>query len=545
MKNDNNFDFSGETEGNNEQILNDINYCCTKCLSLIKILSIKENKNIIEFECSNENNNHKVSITIEDYLKNRLKIKNNLYGNEVDLCKEHKEINKAYCFDCYKHLCEKCLCEGNHIDHSKINIIEIQPIQEELKIMEKIIDYYDDKIEQLQKTYISKSKKIKDLKKDQKKKINKIKNKKLKEIEDTKKKELKEAKEKYLMDIRIIKEKFEKDLKKLKNDYEVKTNKINNKYKLIKEKMDYIIIKRLVLFENKLKEKINTYELYKKDIENLTNLNTLNKLVYNTYNNHTNNAFNAINVNYFIKHYYETNDYIKNNIILKILNNNFNNKIKIIYRRTDLFGKLMNKPKKTRLIIKPKPYLIMDVRKPIHQVKTENSQMDVRKPNHQVKTENLFLLFNSIFFRNLEQTIFKDEKIDEYMKDFLSRKFFKYKNEKKEYELINYFDNFIKANVLKIFGRKYENNNILDTIKYNIKTILECFCLDSRKYINYYYKEKTDKVISDRKKSTEAAKKFRQIFNLNNSNIINEDELIRKLEKNDYDINKVFQQLYG
>ena len=51
MKNDNNFDFSGETEGNIEQILNDINYCCTKCLSLINILSIKENKNIIEFEC--------------------------------------------------------------------------------------------------------------------------------------------------------------------------------------------------------------------------------------------------------------------------------------------------------------------------------------------------------------------------------------------------------------------------------------------------------------------------------------------------------------
>ena len=249
------------------------------------------------------------------------------------------------------------------------------------------------------------------------------------------------------MDIRIIKEKFEKDLKKLKNDYEVKTNKINNKYKLIKEKMDYIIIKRLVLFENKLEEKINEYELYKKDIENLINLNTLNKLVYNTYNNHTNNAFNAINVNYFIKHYYETNDYIKNNIILKILNNNFNNKIKIIYRRTDLFGKLMNKPKKTRLIIKPKRDLKMDVRKPNHRVKIANSRMDVRKPNHQVKTENsrmyirklnhqvktenLFSLFNSIFFRNLEQTIFKDEKIDEYMKDFLSRKFFNIKTKKK------------------------------------------------------------------------------------------------------------------
>ena len=40
-------------------------------------------------------------------------------------------------------------------------------------------------------------------------------------------------------------------------------------------------------------------------------------------------------------------------------------------------------------------------------------------------------------------------------------------------------------------------------------------------------------------------KKFRQIFNINNSNIINEDELIRKLENNDNDINKVFQQMFG
>lgn len=60
----------------------------------------------------------------------------------------------------------------------------------------------------------------------------------------------------------------------------------------------------------------------------------------------------------------------------------------------------------------------------------------------------------------------------------------------------------------------------------------------------YYPTYSKNNEIKDRKKSTEAAKKFRREFNIE-SEIIKDEELIKKLDKNDNDINKVFQQLYG
>ena len=46
----------GITPPNGQLILNDSNYCCTDCSSLIEILEINENNNIIKFNCSNKNN---------------------------------------------------------------------------------------------------------------------------------------------------------------------------------------------------------------------------------------------------------------------------------------------------------------------------------------------------------------------------------------------------------------------------------------------------------------------------------------------------------
>ena len=40
------------------RIFSDIYYNCTECSSLIEILSINEDSNIIEFECLNKDNNH-------------------------------------------------------------------------------------------------------------------------------------------------------------------------------------------------------------------------------------------------------------------------------------------------------------------------------------------------------------------------------------------------------------------------------------------------------------------------------------------------------
>ena len=157
--------------------------------------------------------------------------------------------------------------------------------------------------------------------------------------------------------------------------------------------------------------------------------------------------------------------------------------------------------------------------------------------------KELFIMFNNIFFKNKEQTSFNSEKINEFHREKLENKYFNFKKLKIEYILTDYFDNFLRANVFKIFQRKNEDERVIENIKHNIETILEIF--QSKKYLyqNYYYpNNKTG--IRDRKKSTEAARRFRETFNIDES-IIKEEELIKKLDQNDNDINKVMQQIFG
>ena len=73
---------------------------------------------------------------------------------------------------------------------------------------------------------------------------------------------------------------------------------------------------------------------------------------------------------------------------------------------------------------------------------------------------------------------------------------------------------------------------------------MECFKLNKYTYAKYYYPENKNTEIRDRKKSTEAALKFRKVFNVG-EDVINEEQLLKRLDRNNYDINKVFQQLYG
>lgn len=189
--------------------------------------------------------------------------------------------------------------------------------------------------------------------------------------------------------------------------------------------------------------------------------------------------------------------------------------------------------------------------KPEQPVKTNNNIIN-NKSSEQEKSlkqlkqniyKELFIMFNNIFFKNKEQTSFNSEKINEFHREKLENKYFNFKKLKIEYILTNYFDNFLRANVLKIFQRKNEDERVIENIKHNIETILEIF--QSKKYLyqNYYYpNNKTE--IRDRKKSTEAARRFRETFNIDES-IIKEEELIKKLDQNDNDINKVMQQIFG
>ena len=140
----------------------DIYYNCTECPSLIEIISINEETNIIEFKCLNKEKNHEKKIMpIKEYLSKMEKYKQK---NLEVKCKEHSlyENNKfvSYCFDCKQHLCKECLISRSHINHYKNIIMEIKPRKEELCIIEEIIKDYNIQIENLKNEKINKEKEL-------------------------------------------------------------------------------------------------------------------------------------------------------------------------------------------------------------------------------------------------------------------------------------------------------------------------------------------------------------------------------------------------
>ena len=166
-------------------LLNEIYYNCTECSSNIEILSINEKEGKIEFECIN--NNHHRKMSIKEYI-DKMKDFNNADINN-DKCKIHKEIYICYCFDCKIHFCKECLQSRNHISHRKINILEIQPNKKELKMFEKCISYYEDKLEKIEKEKLIKTKELNDKLTEYKNKLNKKKELKIKENKKKMKKE--------------------------------------------------------------------------------------------------------------------------------------------------------------------------------------------------------------------------------------------------------------------------------------------------------------------------------------------------------------------
>ena len=133
---------------------------CPECSSEIEIILINEETNMIEFKCIK--NNHKKNLSIIQYLKEIKNIKNQNNLNAFkDQCDIHKNNNYiSYCFECNTHLCNECLKIGTHLIHKKSNIIEIQPIEKELKIISEVIK---DKKINLEKLYKEKERKAKEL----------------------------------------------------------------------------------------------------------------------------------------------------------------------------------------------------------------------------------------------------------------------------------------------------------------------------------------------------------------------------------------------
>ena len=302
-KKDNNLcDAPSVVQNNKIEIDDNICYNCTECSSLIEILSINEDNNIIKFRCLKEDFNKTKVMTITEYLNK----KNNYAKKEInqDLCEIHNK-NKyvSYCFDCNCHICNECLKSRIHFNHNKNNIVEIQPTQRELHIIKEVIEDYKIKINDL-----NKEKDIKEKELEKKINENKIYEKtKIEEIIEINKKneeeELKINKNTYLVEIEEIKKKYLCEFKKRKNKFITDIKNIRKKYKLINEK-DYILNKnKIEQLNNKLTEDFKKLK-YDNQIENLTNIKKINELIYNSYISYNNNYYNCININNIIYNYY-------------------------------------------------------------------------------------------------------------------------------------------------------------------------------------------------------------------------------------------------
>ena len=310
--------------------------------------------------------------------------------------------------------------------------------------------------------------------------------------------------------INEIEPKIKEELKNQQLDINKKLNiendnneLINSSFQNIKNDNNNRNIKEKNVEQNKLyennKDKSNLFNKKQKAINNINNICPIENNNMKIQNN------NNIHTNYF-----------KNN------NNNDYNKFGL----SDAKFKHEN-PVKFNLNIQNDKY------------KEKKRSVDKKK------YQDLFLIFNNIFFKNENQTSINGEKIDEKTTKELIKMFNNYQKKREEFVLQTYFDNFIKKNVLKIFGKSDISEKVLENIKNNIENINEIFGLNRYSYKDYYYPNlKANTQIRDRKKSSEAAKRFRRTFNIDEKVII-EEELLKRLDKNDNDINKVMQQMYG
>ena len=279
----------GETKEEMIQ-LNEMYYNCTECSSAIEIKALNEKE--IEFKCIN--NNHFLKLTIKEYI-NKMKKYNNKNINN-DICNEHNNKYECYCLDCNKHLCKECLKLRNHISHNKNIIIEIQPNKKELNIIDNIINYYEDKMDNLEKEKLIKTNELNDELKESKNKLKEKNELKMKENKDKMEKELKIKNDEYSLNIKNIRNKCENEMNLIKYNYDKTINEIKNKYKKIEDYNNNIYKKELENLDNKYIKIIQNYN-YNENIENINSIKKLNEIVYNTYNIYNNNYYNSININ--------------------------------------------------------------------------------------------------------------------------------------------------------------------------------------------------------------------------------------------------------
>ena len=125
-----------------------------------------------------------------------------------------------------------------------------------------------------------------------------------------------------------------------------------------------------------------------------------------------------------------------------------------------------------------------------------------------------------------------------------------YYNKQKEEKTNNniiyvYANSFIQNNVLKYFKKKNVDRDLLEVLKYNISSVLECIGMNKDFYSSHYnYVLNRERRGRPRQSSIDAAVLFRKEFNIKEEDL-NQDVLIQVLEENNDDIFQAFGTIYG
>ena len=315
---------------------------CIKCSKIICSDCIDKHLKI------NEKNNHDLN---KEYI---------IKSNEKNIkCLLHPiEKNLAFCLKCNIHICKECMKSQKHLNHNKINIIEVSVTDDIKKKLNAIINIYKKKIAQLEEDKEKKKTELYNEKEKNKELKEKQRKNKIKEIRKELMKELAEN-EKLLKAILFnLKIKYENEVKLLLSNFKINNEKINKKYERLKTNYDKKFDKDQLNIEEEYKNNVNDLEK-NKNININENLLLFNQILKNTQKNYPNNYYNNNNINNIIYKYYESRDANIKQILSKNIHNELHNNekekkkynLKIKKLETVDFGRNINiKDENTNLI---------------------------------------------------------------------------------------------------------------------------------------------------------------------------------------------------
>ena len=369
----------GEVIPNDDPKLNsDDSYGCTTCSYPVEILKFEEDKNTVIFKCLNpKGKNFEKTIQINEFLNSMRKYtylysecsvcnkKQNASKNviiflycikcETIICtdcidkhlkmneRNHHDLNKkyiikykeknikcllhpieknlAFCLKCNIHICKECMKSQKHINHTKINLIEIKVTDEIKNMLNYIINIYKEKIIQLNKEKEVNELDLSNEKENIKKKIEKQKINKIEETQIELKKELVENEKLLNSNIYKLKIKYENEVKLCKNEFKISNENIIKKYKKLTVYYNKKFNEELIKMEKEYDNKVNME--HNKKIEIYKNLLIINQILKNTQENYPDNIYNNNNINKIVYNYYES----KGENIKQILNKNVYNEL--------------------------------------------------------------------------------------------------------------------------------------------------------------------------------------------------------------------------